>query len=128
MGYSSSFLALMFRALETLIFAPSSPETDRPSFLLAGPLGPVKGMCDAAILDLLLCPAPSLAISVRMATSSNRSPGNSGGALGFEATLWATADKLRGNFAAAGYEHVLLNSIFLKSLSDAFDPPVAPRS
>jgi len=32
-----------------------------------------------------------------MATSrNNRSSGGSGGALGFEATLWATADKLRG--------------------------------
>jgi type I restriction enzyme M protein len=30
----------------------------------------------------------------------------SGSALGFEATLWATADKLRGTLDAAEYKHV----------------------
>jgi type I restriction enzyme M protein len=46
---------------------------------------------------------------------------NSGGALGFEATLWATADKLRGNLDAAEYKHVVLGLIFLKYISDAFE-------
>lgn len=41
-------------------------------------------------------------------------------ALGFEATLWATADKLRGNLDAAEYKHVVLGLIFLKYISDAF--------
>ena len=44
-----------------------------------------------------------------MATTGNtKSTGNAGGALGFEATLWATADKLRGNLDAAEYKHVVL--------------------
>ena len=43
------------------------------------------------------------------------------GALGFEATLWATADKLRGNLDAAEYKHVVLGLIFLKYISDAFE-------
>ncbi|MBI3853948.1 MAG: SAM-dependent DNA methyltransferase [Verrucomicrobia bacterium] len=50
-------------------------------------------------------------------------PGNSNrnnSALGFEATLWATADKLRGNLDAAEYKHVVLGLIFLKYISDAF--------
>ena len=47
--------------------------------------------------------------------------GNSGSALGFEATLWATADKLRGNLDAAEYKHVVLGLIFLKYISDAFE-------
>ena len=50
-------------------------------------------------------------------------PGNSTSsntALGFEATLWATADKLRGNLDAAEYKHVVLGLIFLKYISDAF--------
>ena len=47
--------------------------------------------------------------------------GNTGGALGFEATLWATADKLRGNLDAAEYKHVVLGLIFLKYISDAFE-------
>jgi len=53
-------------------------------------------------------------------TGNTKSSGNSGGALGFEATLWATADKLRGNLDAAEYKHVVLGLIFLKYISDAF--------
>jgi type I restriction enzyme M protein len=40
--------------------------------------------------------------------------------LGLEATLWAAADKLRGNLDAAEYKHVVLGLIFLKYISDAF--------
>jgi type I restriction enzyme M protein len=39
---------------------------------------------------------------------------------GFEATLWATADKLRGNMDASEYKHVALGLIFLKYISDRF--------
>src|ERR1017187_9160513 len=46
---------------------------------------------------------------------------NSGSALGFEATLWATADKLRGNLDATEYKNVVLGLIFLKYISDAFE-------
>lgn len=38
-----------------------------------------------------------------------------------EATLWATADKLRGTLDAAEYKHVVLGLIFLKYISDAFE-------
>src|SRR5881275_1729401 len=41
--------------------------------------------------------------------------------LGFEATLWAAADKLRNNMDAAEYKHVVLGLIFLKHISDAFE-------
>jgi type I restriction enzyme M protein len=44
----------------------------------------------------------------------------SGANLGFEATLWAAADKLRNNMDAAEYKHVVLGLIFLKYISDAF--------
>jgi type I restriction enzyme M protein len=44
-----------------------------------------------------------------------------GGPLGFEATLWATADKLRGHMDAAEYKHVVLGLIFLKYMSDSFE-------
>ncbi len=37
------------------------------------------------------------------------------------ATLWAAADKLRGNMDAAEYKHVALGLIFLKYISDRFD-------
>jgi len=41
--------------------------------------------------------------------------------LGFEATLWATADKLRTNMDAAEYKHVVLGLLFLKYISDSFE-------
>jgi type I restriction enzyme M protein len=44
-----------------------------------------------------------------------------GGDLGFEATLWLAADKLRNNMDAAEYKHVVLGLIFLKYISDAFE-------
>jgi type I restriction enzyme M protein len=37
-----------------------------------------------------------------------------------ESTLWAAADKLRGNLDAAEYKHVVLGLIFLKYISDSF--------
>ena len=49
------------------------------------------------------------------ATRSNTGP------LGFEATLWQSADKLRNNMDAAEYKHVVLGLIFLKYISDAFE-------
>jgi len=44
-----------------------------------------------------------------------------GATLGFEATLWAAADKLRNNLDASEYKHVVLGLIFLKYISDAFE-------
>src|SRR5205085_5269785 len=44
-----------------------------------------------------------------------------GGELGFEAQLWAAADKLRSNMDAAEYKHVVLGLIFLKYISDSFE-------
>ncbi len=52
----------------------------------------------------------------------NKKTGNGTGAnLGFEATLWAAADKMRNNMDAAEYKHVVLGLIFLKYISDAFE-------
>jgi len=57
-----------------------------------------------------------------MAKQSTKKQKNSNGAnLGFEATLWAAADKLRGHMDAAEYKHVVLGLIFLKYISDAFE-------
>ena len=49
-----------------------------------------------------------------------RSAAKKGGDLGFEATLWQAADKLRNNMDASEYKHVVLGLIFLKYISDAF--------
>lgn len=50
----------------------------------------------------------------------NNKTNNKGEALGIEAILWASADKLRNNMDAAEYKHVVLGLIFLKYISDAF--------
>lgn len=53
---------------------------------------------------------------------AKKAPNKSSGAnLGFEATLWAAADKLRGHLDAAEYKHVVLGLIFLKYISDSFE-------
>ena len=49
------------------------------------------------------------------------SKNGSGGDLGFEAELFKTADKLRGNMEPSDYKHVALGLIFLKYISDAFE-------
>jgi type I restriction enzyme M protein len=53
----------------------------------------------------------------RLATNGTRN----GGDLGFEAILWAAADKLRGTMDSAEYKHVVLGLIFLKYIHDAFE-------
>lgn len=49
-----------------------------------------------------------------------QSTATNGAELGFEQTLWATADKLRGHLDAAEYKNIVLGLIFLKYISDAF--------
>ncbi len=46
---------------------------------------------------------------------------NAGTTLGFEAQLWAVANKLHGNMEPSDYKHVVLGLIFLKYISDAFE-------
>ena len=55
-----------------------------------------------------------------MAQNNTNKNGN-GGNLGFEADLFKTADKLRGNMEPSDYKHVALGLIFLKYISDAFE-------
>lgn len=56
-------------------------------------------------------------------TKNNEKPNgnNKSTSLGFEAKLWAMADKLRSNMDAAEYKHVVLGLIFLKFISDKFN-------
>ncbi|MBB3066002.1 type I restriction-modification system subunit M [Limibacillus halophilus] len=56
-----------------------------------------------------------------MAKGKNTKTNGNGANLGFEAQLWATADKLRGNMEPSDYKHVALGLIFLKYISDAFE-------
>ncbi len=57
-----------------------------------------------------------------MATNDkNKTGGNLGSQLGFEAEMFKAADKLRGNMEPSDYKHVALGLIFLKYISDAFE-------
>lgn len=55
------------------------------------------------------------------AKAKNGSSNGNGANLGFEATLWQAADKMRNNMDAGEYKHVVLGLVFLKYISDAFD-------
>jgi len=49
-----------------------------------------------------------------MGKGESRKKSPDGASQGFEATLWAAADKLRGNMDASVYKYVVLGLIFLK--------------
>ncbi len=66
-------------------------------------------------------PATRPAPSAQPAPSRSTKPNRNGGDLGFEADLFKTADKLRGNMEPSDYKHVALGLIFLKHLSDSFE-------
>src|SRR5438105_11882651 len=57
----------------------------------------------------------------RRTTRVKSNGSNGSGPLGFETTLWAAADTLRGSMDAAEYKHVVLGLIFLKYISDSFE-------
>ncbi len=57
----------------------------------------------------------------RKSASYTTNAKGTGANLGFETTLWATADKLRGHMDPSEYKHVVLGLIFLKYISDAFE-------
>jgi type I restriction enzyme M protein len=62
------------------------------------------------------------ATPVQVATPAKPVPARgNGGNLGFEAELFKTADKLRGNMEPSDYKHVALGLIFLKHISDSFE-------
>jgi hypothetical protein len=60
------------------------------------------------------------------ATAANGKTAN-GGDLGFEATLWSTADPFRGSMNAPEYKQRVLGLIFLKYISDAKSRTPIPR-
>ena len=58
---------------------------------------------------------------IRSESRSDKSRATQKTTINFETTLWAAADKLRGNMDAADYKHVALGLIFLKYISDRFE-------
>ena len=57
----------------------------------------------------------------RAELKENSKKNGNGANIGFEAQLFLTADKLRGNLEPSDYKHVVLGLIFLKYISDAFE-------
>jgi type I restriction enzyme M protein len=68
-----------------------------------------------------LQPSPAFLKETHPLAKRAKKPSKNGANLGFEATLWAAADKLRNNMDAAEYKHVVVGLIFLKYISDAFE-------
>jgi len=68
-----------------------------------------------------LSPQPATGMEP-LARPAKARKGKGGGSepLGFEATLWAAADKLRGSMDSSEYKHVVLGLVFLKYIDDAF--------
>lgn len=64
---------------------------------------------------------PDQAMQASATPQTSRSAKSNGGNLGFEAELFKTADKLRGNMEPSDYKHVALGLIFLKHISDGFE-------
>ena len=64
--------------------------------------------------------APPKPVKRAGAAKAKEKSGN-GANLGFEAELFRTADKLRGNMEPSDYKHVALGLIFLKHISDSFE-------
>jgi type I restriction enzyme M protein len=63
----------------------------------------------------------TLCVSMGQDLKEKKEKKSKGGDLGFEAQLFLTADKLRGNMEPSEYKHVVLGLIFLKYISDAFE-------
>jgi type I restriction enzyme M protein len=110
--------------------APESPPTLHPAVGSATQIPPpATGHVDLDDDDL---PPNVMRLRRKEPTPTTRAQPRRGGDLGFEATLWQAADKLRSNMDAAEYKHVVLGLIFLKYISDAFEQrrqelPIADR-
>jgi type I restriction enzyme M protein len=67
-------------------------------------------------------PSPSdPEVPLRSRNVKSEKNSSSSATIGFEAELFKTADKLRGNMEPSDYKHVALGLIFLKYISDAFE-------
>src|SRR3954466_10561125 len=62
-------------------------------------------------------PQPGGCLLPSFTMRSSSPPGSGRGALGFERTLWAAADKLRNNVDAGEYKRLVLGLVFLKFIS-----------
>ena len=65
--------------------------------------------------------AKKTAVPKKKATKKKPTKKTSAAEKSFEATLWDTADKLRGTVESSEYKHVVLSLIFLKFVSDRFE-------
>ena len=77
-----------------------------------------EGNTEAATASEPIATSPAEPVAQRPARTAAKT---NGGDLGFEADLFKTADKLRGNMEPSDYKHVALGLIFLKHISDSFE-------
>jgi type I restriction enzyme M protein len=109
---------------ETLQWDEATYNAVKEDLLAEGIVTPGRGRGGSASLsNVAEAEAEEAApVAARVKPARGNGNGNSnGGNLGFEAELFKTADKLRGNMEPSDYKHVALGLIFLKHISDSFE-------
>jgi type I restriction enzyme M protein len=113
------------RLRETLGWTGASYDAVKEDLIAEGAVVPGRGRGGSVSLSgtskaAAVRKTPPAALQVTGALE--RANGNAKNSdLGFEADLFKTADKLRGNMEPSDYKHVALGLIFLKHISDSFE-------
>lgn len=113
------------RLRETLGWTDANYDAVKEELIAEGAVAPGRGRGGSVSLTgtekVAAVQKKPLAAS-QASAAPGRANGNArNGDLGFEAELFKTADKLRGNMEPSDYKHVALGLIFLKHISDSFE-------
>ncbi|MEG6550330.1 class I SAM-dependent DNA methyltransferase [Desulfocurvibacter africanus] len=101
----------------SLVSTNSGPSARRASLIEVKPASATP----AADLAPTAEPAQAKSQPRTQGRKAEKNANGNGANLGFEAELFKTADKLRGNMEPSDYKHVVLGLIFLKHISDSFE-------
>ena len=108
------------RLREALQWNETAYNTVKEELITKGLVVPGRGRGGSVSLESGVGVKAEAPLPVAARPKPARANGN-GGNLGFEADLFRTADKLRGNMEPSDYKHVALGLIFLKHISDSFE-------
>jgi type I restriction enzyme M protein len=110
------------RLREALSWDEATYDTVRSALIADGRVTPGRGRGGSVSLTGAAgAPAAEAAPAQARERPTGPNGNGKGGDLGFEAELFKTADKLRGNMEPSDYKHVALGLIFLKHISDSFE-------
>nr|BAT29746.1 N-6 DNA methylase [Aureimonas sp. AU12] len=109
------------RLRETLQWDEAAYISVREALVAGGAIVPGRGRGGSVSLGSTLSGATETDKSSPVVLPAKLARNGNGGDLGFEADLFKTADKLRGNMEPSDYKHIALGLIFLKHISDSFE-------